>query len=109
LKDEFKVGSRVKGIVKRVADYGAFVEVKEGIDGLLRTSELSWTRRVKNAREILNPGDELELEVLNFNLEKKMIGLSLKNTMPNPWDNISAKYNIGNAKSVMKLMWLLLI
>jgi small subunit ribosomal protein S1 len=95
IEEEFPGGTRVKGIVRRITDFGAYIELKPGVDGLLRTSELSWTKRVKNPGDVLNAGDEVEVEVLNANEEKQTVALSLKALQPNPWDELGEKYPIG--------------
>lgn len=75
--------------------YGAFVKLEDGIEGLVHISEMSWTKRVNHPSELVNPGDEVEVVVLNINKDKQEISLGMKQAMPNPWDQVSAKYPPG--------------
>lgn len=84
-----------KGIVRRITDFGVYVELQSGIDGLLRTPEISWTKRIKHPSEIFTAGQEIDVEVMTINTEKQTIALSYKRTQPNPWSELSAKYPIG--------------
>lgn len=95
-EEEFAAGSVVKGIVRRITDFGAYVELKPGIDGLLRTNELSWTRRVKHPEDVIKVGDEIEVAVLNVSEAKQTASLSLRNTLPNPWVELAEKYQVGS-------------
>jgi small subunit ribosomal protein S1 len=91
---ELTTGQKVKGIVRRLADFGAFVEVQPGIDGLLRNQEISWEKRVSKPNELLNVGDELELLVLSVDLKNMQIALSLKQLQENPWEKYAEKYHL---------------
>jgi small subunit ribosomal protein S1 len=91
----FPVGSRVKGKVISLTDYGAFVELVEGIEGLVHVSEMSWTRRVRHPSKIVAIGDEIEAVVLDLDKENKRISLGMKQAEPNPWDRIEEKYPVG--------------
>lgn len=91
----YPVGSRVKGKVVSLADYGAFVEVEEGVEGLIHVSEMSWIRKVRHPSKLVNVGDEVEAVVLAINPESKRISLGMKQIAPNPWDMISERYPIG--------------
>jgi small subunit ribosomal protein S1 len=93
---EFAVGSRHKGIVRRLTDFGAYVELKPGIDGLLRNSEISWTKRVKKPADVFKPGTEIECEIVSFNAEKEALSLSFKRTTPNPWNELLEKYPVDS-------------
>ena len=93
--ETYAVGTKVTGKVVSLADYGAFVEVEEGIEGLIHVSEMSWTRKVRHPSKIVNVGDEVEAVVLSLNPESKRISLGMKQVEPNPWDLIAEKYPVG--------------
>jgi small subunit ribosomal protein S1 len=93
--ERFPVGTRVSGKVVSLADYGAFVEVDEGVEGLIHVSEMSWTRKVRHPSKIVNVGDTVDAVVLSINPEAKRISLGMKQVEPNPWDLIAEKYPIG--------------
>ena len=88
--------SRVRGKVVSLTDYGAFIEVEEGVEGLIHVSEMSWTKRVKHPSKLLNSGDWVECIVLDIDEENRRLSLGLKQTEPNPWDLITTKYRIGD-------------
>jgi small subunit ribosomal protein S1 len=88
--------SRIRGKVVSLTDYGAFVEVEEGIEGLIHISEMSWTKRVKHPSKLLNANDWVECVVLDIDREARRLSLGLKQTEPNPWDLISSKYRVGD-------------
>lgn len=94
--EAFPTGKRVKGIVRRITDFGAYVQVAPKIEGLLRISELSWTRRVKHPSEVVSVGQELELEVLSTNTEKHQLSLGYKQTLENPWLTLTATLPVGS-------------
>lgn len=91
----YPVNTKVRGKVVSLADYGAFIEVKEGIEGLIHVSEMSWTRKVRHPSQILKVGDIVDAVVLNIDSENKRISLGLKQVEPNPWDVIGEKYPVG--------------
>ena len=91
----YPVGSRIRGEVVNVMSYGAFVKLEDGIEGLVHISEMSWTKRVSHPSELVKSGDQVEVVVLGINTEKLEISLGMKQTQPNPWDNVTAKYPIG--------------
>lgn len=93
--ERYQPGQRYRGVVRRIAPFGAFVELEPGIEGLVRNSELSWTRRITNASEILRIGQEVEVMVLEVNPSAEQINLSLRRTTDNPWPHIAAKYPRG--------------
>jgi len=93
---KYPVGNRIKGRVVSITDYGAFVELEKGIEGLVHVSEMSWSRHVKHPSKMVSIGDEVEAVVLTLDKEKKRISLGMKQTEPNPWDNIEQKYPIGS-------------
>jgi small subunit ribosomal protein S1 len=93
---DYPVGKRVTGTVERITDFGAYVKVAPKIEGLLRVSELSWTRRVKHPSEIISVGQTIEVEVLSCNEEKHQLGLGYKQTQPNPWLTLASEMPIGS-------------
>jgi small subunit ribosomal protein S1 len=93
--EKYPVASRVKGKVVSLADYGAFVEVEEGIEGLIHVSEMSWTRKIRHPSQVVKVGDWVEAMVLNIDSVKKRISLGLKQTQTNPWDVIGERYPVG--------------
>ncbi|MEC7556173.1 MAG: 30S ribosomal protein S1 [Planctomycetota bacterium] len=95
IEDKFPVESRVTGEVVNVMTYGAFVKLEDGIEGLVHISEMSWTKRINHPTELVNIGDEVEVVVLGINQDKKEISLGMKQTTPNPWDDVAAKYPPG--------------
>src|SRR6201995_5465215 len=97
LKEKYPPGTVVKGIVRNIADFGIFVEIEEGIDGLVHVSDLSWTQRVKHPSELYQKGDEVEAVVLNidFDGEKPKVSLGIKQLVPDPWDRIPYDYPPG--------------
>lgn len=88
--------STVKGKVVNLTEYGAFIEMEEGIEGLIHVSEMSWTKRVKHPSSIMNLNDEVEAVVLEIDPENRRMSLGLKQTQPNPWDELVAKYPPGS-------------
>ena len=95
VEERYPIGARVKGTVVNVMNYGAFVRLEEGVEGLVHISEMSWTRRLAHPSEMLNVGDEIEVIVLNVNKDKQEISLGLKQTEVNPWTIASQKYPVG--------------
>src|SRR2546426_708907 len=93
---KYPTGSRVKGKVVSLTDYGAFVEVEEGIDGLIHISDLSWTKRVKHPSEILKKGDTVEAVVLNIDAENQRLSLGLKQLATDMWDEFFAHHKVGD-------------
>jgi small subunit ribosomal protein S1 len=94
--DKYPVSTRVRGKVISLTDYGAFVELEQGIEGLIHISEMSWTGRVKHPSKIVSIGQEIEVMVLNVDTEQKRISLGLKQTEPNPWFVVQERYPIGS-------------
>lgn len=92
--EELEVGKRIEGEIKQITNFGAFVDIG-GIDGLIHISEISWGR-VEHPSEILEIGDKLEVEVLDFDESTERISLSLKNTLPEPWEHVDTNYNEGD-------------
>jgi len=94
--EKYPVGTRVKGKVVSVIDYGAFIEIEPGVEGLIHISEMSWTKRVKHPSKMLNIGDEVEAVVLDIDPKAKRIALGMKQIAPNPWTLLEDKYPIGS-------------
>jgi len=92
---KFPVGVKVKGKIVSLKDYGAFVELDDGIEGLIHVSEMSWTERVKHPSKIVNVGDEVECKVLEVDSKQKRISLGLKQLQANPWDELEIKHPVG--------------
>ena len=103
LDPNLKVGDKVKGKVVLIADYGAFVEIEPGVEGLIHVSEMSWSPRLHSAQEFLNIGDEVEAKVLSIDRENRKMSLGLKQLTPNPWESIRDKYPVGSVhKAVVR-------
>ncbi len=97
--EKYKVGDRVRGTVVRVVDFGAFVEIEPGVEGLIHISELSWTRKVKRVSEVVKEGDQVEAVVLNINPADRRIALGLKQALGDPWNDAQRKYAPGTVVS----------
>jgi ribosomal protein S1 len=95
VEEQFPVGTTQKGIVRRLTDFGAYIEMMPGVDGLLRTPEISWTKRIKKPGDVLKVGEEIDVFILALSVEKQTISLSIKNTLPNPWTQLVDKYPVG--------------
>ena len=93
---KYPVGSRVRGKVVNLVPYGAFVQLEEGVEGLVHVSELSWTKRVAKASDVLNAGDTVDAVVLGINKTEQKISLGIRQTEANPWDKVQEKYPIGS-------------
>ena len=96
LDPNLKVGDKVKGKVVLIADYGAFVEIEPGVEGLIHVSEMSWSPRLRVAQDFLKVGDEVEAQILTLDRDEKKMSLGLKQLIPNPWENIREKYPVGS-------------
>ena len=99
LDQNLKVGDKVKGKVVLIADYGAFVEIEPGVEGLIHVSEMSWSPRLRIAQDFLKVGDEVEAQILTLDREEKKMSLGLKQLVANPWENIREKYPVGSVHS----------
>lgn len=91
---QLKEGTVVPGVVRRLTDFGAFVDIGGGVEGLLHVSEMAWSR-VRHPKDVLSEGDEVNVMVLEINEEKERISLSLKETLPDPWDSIEDRFSVG--------------
>jgi small subunit ribosomal protein S1 len=99
LETKYPVGSRIHGRVRNITDFGAFVEIEKGIDGLVHVSDMSWTKRFVNPREMLKEGDEVEVVVLSIDTENQRVSLGLKQIEPDPWLKVPEKYKVGSTVS----------
>jgi len=97
--ERFPVGTRVHGKVVGVTDYGAFVQIEPGVEGLVHVSEMSWSKRTKHPAKIVKEGDQLEVVVLEVKTDQRRISLGLKQTQPDPWDAAAEKYPVGTVVS----------
>ncbi len=96
IEKKFTIGSRVKGKIRNMTAYGAFVELEEGIDGMIHVSDLSWTRKINHPSEVFKKGDEVEAEVIDIDKTNQRISLGIKQLTEDPWKNIDQKYRIGD-------------
>ncbi len=96
LGDKLKVGDKVKGKVVVIADYGAFIEVADGVEGLIHVSEMSWSTHLRSAQDFVKVGDEVEAIVLTIDQEERKISLGIKQLTPDPWTDITKKYPVGS-------------
>jgi small subunit ribosomal protein S1 len=95
VEERFPVGARVPGHIASVADYGAFVELENGVEGLVHVSEMSWSKRVKHPSKLVNPGDAVEVEVLSVDPKARRISLGMKQIQDNPWQTLHERYQVG--------------
>ena len=96
VEEKFPIGEKIKGKIVGIVDYGVFVELEQGVEGLLHISEMSWDRRIKNPGKIVKKGEWIELIVLGIDKEKKRISLGLKQLLPDPWDELAQEYPVGS-------------
>ncbi|NRB82634.1 MAG: 30S ribosomal protein S1 [Winogradskyella sp.] len=99
LGEDVKVGDKVKGKVVVIADYGAFVEVEEGVEGLVHVSEMSWSTHLRSAQDFVSVGDEIEAQILTLDREDRKMSLGIKQLTPDPWTDITSKYPVGSKHS----------
>ena len=95
LDAELKVGDKVKGKVVVMADYGGFIEIAPGVEGLLHVSEMSWSQHLRSAQDFMKVGDEIEAVILTLDREERKMSLGIKQLTPDPWEGIEAKYPVG--------------
>ncbi|CAN5722784.1 30S ribosomal protein S1 [soil metagenome] len=95
IEGRFPVGQKVSGVVTKLVAYGAFVEVEEGVEGLIHVSELSWTKRIARPSDVLTVGQKIEAQVLGINKEERKISLGVRQLEGNPWDNIDGRFPLG--------------
>ena len=96
IEERYKPGERVEGKVRNLTDFGAFVELEPGVDGLLHISDMSWTRNIGHPSEILKKGQSVDTQVLNVDRDNKRISLGLKQIQPDPWESVSQRYPMGS-------------
>jgi len=96
LEEQYPIGSVIRGQVRNVTDFGIFVGVQEGIDGLVHVSDISWTQRIKHPGDLFKKGDEVEAVVLNIDVENERFSLGIKQLHPDPWTELPTKYPIGS-------------
>ncbi len=96
LSEDIKIGDKVKGKVVVIADYGAFIEVVEGVEGLIHVSEMSWSTHLRSAQDFVKVGDEIEAVVLTLDREDRKMSLGIKQLTPDPWTDITTKYPVGS-------------
>ena len=101
LGDNIKEGEKVKGKVVVIADYGAFVEIEDGVEGLVHVSEMSWSTHLRSAQDFVNVGDEVEAEILSVDRETRKMSLGIKQLSPDPWTDITSKYPVGSKHTGM--------
>jgi small subunit ribosomal protein S1 len=96
IEERYRPGTRVAGRVRNLTDFGAFIELEPGVDGLLHISDMSWTRSVGHPSEVLKKGQEIETQILNIDRENKRISLGLKQIQPDPWTTVAQRYPMGS-------------
>ena len=97
--EDVQVGSKVKGKVVVIADYGAFIEIVEGVEGLVHVSEMSWSTHLRSAQDFVSVGDEVEAKVITLDREERKMSLGIKQLSPDPWTDITSKYPVGSRHS----------
>ncbi len=95
IEEKYPLGTKLKGVVTSLTEYGAFVELEDGVEGLVHVTEMSWTRKLKHPSQMVKEGDEVEVVVLDLDKEKKRLSLGMKQVYPNPWDIVAEKYPEG--------------
>jgi len=96
VSEKYKTGDRVMGMVTRVADFGAFVELEKGIEGLIHLSEMSWSKKVRKPSDVVKPGEQVEVVILGVNQADRRISLGLKQALGDPWAQVAQKYPVGS-------------
>ena len=96
VEELYPIGSRIEGKVSSVTDYGAFVELEPGVEGLIHISEMSWSKRVKHPKNLVRKNDKVEVQVLDIDPEERRISLGLKQLQPNPWDTVTERFQVGD-------------
>lgn len=96
LEPNLKVGDKVKGVVVIMADYGAFVEIAPGVEGLIHVSEMSWTQHLRSAQDFMKVGDEVEAVILTLDREERKMSLGIKQLKPDPWEHIEERFPVGS-------------
>jgi len=96
IDSRYPIGTKIKGQIRNLTAYGAFIEMEEGIDGMVHVSDLSWTRKINHPSEMLKKGDELEAVVIEINKDNQRISLGIKQLDSDPWDDIDGRFNVGD-------------
>jgi small subunit ribosomal protein S1 len=96
MKEKYPEGSVVNGLVRNLTDYGAFIQIEEGIDGLLHISDMSWTKKINHPSELLKKGDELDVQILNIDVDNEKISLGIKQLESDPWSEVGERYRVGD-------------
>jgi small subunit ribosomal protein S1 len=96
VQERFVIGSRLQGKIASVTDYGAFIELEPGVEGLVHVSEMTWSKRMKHPSKLVNPGETVDVEVLGVDPRARRISLGMKQTQPNPWETLHQRYHIGD-------------
>ena len=96
IDERYPIGKRLNGKVASVTDYGAFIELEPGVEGLVHVSEMSWSKRIKHPSKLVNPGDEVEVEVLSVDPKARRISLGMKQIQDNPWQTLKERYKVGD-------------
>ncbi|HZI19270.1 MAG TPA: 30S ribosomal protein S1 [Pyrinomonadaceae bacterium] len=96
VQERFVIGTRLQGKIASVTDYGAFIELEPGVEGLVHVSEMTWSKRMKHPSKLVNPGETVEVEVLGVDPRARRISLGMKQTQPNPWETLHQRYHIGD-------------
>jgi small subunit ribosomal protein S1 len=94
--EKYAIGTEINGKVRNLTDFGAFVEIEEGVDGLIHVSDMSWTKRIKHPSEVLKKGDEVRATITHIDPENRRISLSIKEFMPNEWEEFKKKHQVGS-------------
>src|SRR3970282_221427 len=95
LMQKYPVGSRHKGVVRNLTNFGVFVELEQGVDGLVHISDLSWTKKIRHQGEIVKKGDQIEVVILSVDVDQRRISLGHKQIDDNPWDKFGESYRVG--------------
>ena len=95
VEGRYPVGKKITGKVTNVVDYGAFIELEEGVEGLIHVSEMSWTKKIKNPKSFLQSGKEVDVVITEVDVEKRRLSLSLRQAEPNPWEEFAARFRVG--------------
>jgi len=96
LNERYQMGSRVQGRVRNLTDFGAFIEIEDGVDGLVHVSDISWSRRIKHPSEVLKKGQEIEAVITSIDVENRRLSLSIKDLEPNAWDRFVTTHQPGD-------------
>ncbi|MDQ7086713.1 MAG: S1 RNA-binding domain-containing protein [Acidobacteriota bacterium] len=96
IQEKYQVGDVIRGVVRNIADFGAFIEVEEGVDGLVHISDLTWNRRVKHPAEVLKKGEEVDAKILKIDTENQRLSLSVKDLQPDVWQEFFRRYHSGD-------------